>query len=240
MFSHRLCLFTCCFVLAFVPPISGATIVQNGSLEDLNGSFVNTAANYMQLPAGSTAIAGWTVAATTVNNIAWGKTPTGDSPSVSASQGTYFVDLTGFGSESPNGAIQQTLHNLIVGQNYSFSMDTLVNGILPTVMVGAQTVSLTPGVPFLVGTTTWTPETGSFIAGGTDPLLSISNALPGQDIDFIDNINITGPTTAVPEPSGLVLACSALVAFGVVGRRKKGLTARVDNQRIVSRCDVNA
>jgi hypothetical protein len=191
--------------------------VLNGSLEDLNSSFVNTFDNYMSLTAGSTAIADWTVALTTVNEIVWGKTPTADGQS--ASQGTYFVDLTGFGSDSPNGAIQQTLHSMIVGQTYSFSMDTSINGVLPSVTVGAQTVTLTSGAPFVVGGTTWTPETGSFNADATDPLLTISNALPGQSIDFIDNINITGPTAAIPEPSGLLLACTALAAFAVFRRK---------------------
>jgi len=171
----------------------GVNLVQNGSLEDLTGTFVNTSGNYMALGAGSTAIAGWTIAPPTTNSIVWGKTPTSDSHT--ASDGTFFVDLSGFGSNSPNGAIQQQLKNLTVGQQYTFSMDTLVVGQLPLVTVGAATVTLWAGTPFLAGSDTWTPQVGTFIAGSTNPLLTIANQNPGQQIYFIDHIVVTGPTT---------------------------------------------
>ncbi len=170
----------------------GANLVQNGSLEDLNGAFVNTSANYMALTGGATAIAGWTVTPTTTGSIVWGKSPTTDNHT--ASSGTFFADLSGFGATSPNGGIQQQLQNLIAGQQYTFSIDT--QGPAPLVTVGTATVSLSAGTPFQVGSDTWTPQAGSFIAGSTNPLLTIANQSPGQQVNFIDNIVITGPTTA--------------------------------------------
>src|SRR5215831_8264699 len=85
----------------------GANVVLNGSFENLSSAFVNTNSNYMSLFAGSTVITDWTVSATTTNEIVLGKSPTADSRN--AADGVYFVDLTGFGGDSPNGALQQTL-----------------------------------------------------------------------------------------------------------------------------------
>jgi hypothetical protein len=209
-----------CFALIVVGlPFSarGAIVVQNGSLEDLNSQFVNTSANYMSLLAGATAIADWTVSGGTTNEIVWGKSPTGDGHNAAA--GTFFVDLTGFGGDSPNGAIEQTLLNLLVGQSYAFSIDVEASGPLPLVTVGGTAVSLSAGTPFTVGSDIWTPETGSFIAGSASPLLKIANQQPGQAIDFIDNVMVTGPTS-VPEPAGLQLLVSGLV-FLVVWRHHR-------------------
>ena len=211
-------LFSFCVALlaTSVPIPANANLVGNGSLEDLNGNFVNTNSNYMSLIAGNTAIAGWTVAAATTNEIVWGKSPTGDG--INASDGTFFVDLTGFGSDSPDGAVQQILHNLIVGQQYAFSLDS--SGSLPAVTVGAVVVALSPGAGFTVGATIWTPETGNFIADATDPMLTIMNATPGSKIVFIDNIIVTGATSAAPEPASLALLALGLGALGFRKRKK--------------------
>jgi hypothetical protein len=198
-----------------VPCSARGDIVQNGSLEDLNSQFTNTTLNYMSLFAGSTAIADWTVSSATANEIVWAKTPTGDGQS--AADGTFFVDLTGFGSDSPNGAIEQTLLNLIIGQQYAFSMDVDVVRSLPLVSVGGVPVTLAAGVPFTIGSNTWTPETGTFTAGATNPLLKIMNQQTGQQIDFIDNISVTGPTSStVPEPSSLALFSIAVASLCLV------------------------
>jgi hypothetical protein len=186
-----------------------ATLVANGSLEDLNNQFVNTAANYMALSAGATSIANWMVSAGTTGQIVGGKSPTSDGHNAAA--GTFFVDLTGFGSNSPNGAIQQTLSGLVLGQSYSFSMDVEVVGSLPLVTVGNLTVSLSGGPPFPVGTDSWTPETGTFIANATSPVLKIMNQTPGQQITFIDNIAVSGPT--VPEPTTIPVLALVVIGF---------------------------
>src|SRR5260370_42206707 len=106
-----------CFALGSVGvviEVPARNLVPNGSLEDFNGAFVNTAANYMALSASanSTAIADWIVSPATSNEIVWAKSPTGDHHN--AADGTFFVDLTGFGADSPNGAVQQSLQNLII------------------------------------------------------------------------------------------------------------------------------
>ena len=112
----------CFFVGATAIPMSThANLVLNGSLEDLNQQFVETSQNYMKLFAGDTEIADWTVAPGTEADVAWAKTPTRDSiGGYSAADGTFFIDLSGFGANSPNGGIQQALSGLVVGQTYSY------------------------------------------------------------------------------------------------------------------------
>jgi hypothetical protein len=195
-----------------VTPARATEFVLNGSVEDLNSKFVNTLDNYMSLTAGATAIADWTVSAGTVNEIVWGKSPTTDGHNAAA--GTFFVDLTGFGADSPNGAIEQLLNGLVVGQSYSYSMDLEIGfpGGFPLVTVGTSAFLLSSGAPFIVGSDTWTPETGTFIAGSTSEVLKIENVVPGQQIDFIDNISVTGPSgsSAVPEPATILLLGTGL------------------------------
>ncbi len=207
-------------IVAASPIIAlGAEVVQNGSLEDVNGSFVNTAGNYMALSAGATSIGGWMVSTTTVGAIVWAQTPTSDG--YSASDGTFFADLSGFGSSSPNGAIEQTLHNLVIGQQYSFSIDTFVGGSQPIVNVGATTLSLSSGASHTVGSTTWTSQTATFTASASNPILTINNALTGQQISFIDNISVIGPVAAVPEPGTYAMMLVGLGLLGLVARRTK-------------------
>jgi len=77
-----------------------ADIVQNGSLEDLNSNWTNDSGGFKALYANSTAIAGWTVGASVTNEIAWGY---GQDSFYPAADGSYYVDLTGFGSDRVGG-----------------------------------------------------------------------------------------------------------------------------------------
>lgn len=167
-------------------PSAGTNLVRNGSFENPRNTWMDTTCNYMSLLASSKAIPGWTVTQTTTNEIVWAMTPTCDNHT--AAKGTFFLDLTGFGGDSPNGGVQQTLHNLTVGGSYRFSVDVIVAGSLPLVTIDTVTVPLTAGTPFVKGGDTWTPERGTFMAPSADPVLTIQNQAAGQEIDFIDNV----------------------------------------------------
>ena len=214
------------FVLfGVVAPARATEFVLNGSLEDLNSDWVNTAGNYMALGAGSSAIADWTVSPGTINQIVWAKSLTADGHN--AANGTFFVDLTGFGAASPNGAIQQLLTGLVPGQSYSYSMDVEIVGLPPEVTVGGAGVALTPGGLVVVVGDVWTQETGSFIAGSPDELLMIANPLAGEEVEFIDNISVNGPsgTSSVPEPASMLLLGTGLIGMGARrwrNRRQRG------------------
>lgn len=206
--------------LVLVGQAAAANIVAKSSLEDLNGTFVNTSDNYMALGAGSTAIAGWMVSPGTTGSIVWGKSPTADG--FTAADGTFFVDLTGFGSNSPNGALQQTLATT-GGVAYNFTLDVAsFNTGVVLATIGSHAVGLSPGVPFVVAGTSWTPMTGTFVGDPLEPapLLQVRNGTPGAQIVFFDNVSLTGQApTSVPQPGVLVLLLSGGALVSMVLRR---------------------
>jgi hypothetical protein len=163
-----------------------SNFVKNGSLENPNSSWRNTRCKYMSVRPGSEAITGWKATAAR-GELAWAKAPTCDG--YRAAKGRFFVDLTGFGADAPNGALQQRV-TTSAGRRYKFSIDvcTCNDGVL-SVTLGAQTLSLTPGRSFVVGTTSWRHLLGSF-KGNASPKLKIMNATPGAQIMLIDNVVI--------------------------------------------------
>jgi hypothetical protein len=166
-----------------------ANLVKNGSLENLKGKWINTRCNYMAVPAGSAAIANWTVPRTNAGELAWGRATCDH---YAAAKGAFFVDLTGFGADATNGALQQRL-TTSGGDRYKFSIDVCTcNDGGVTVMVGKKTLSLSPGRPLAVAGTPWEPLTGTFKGDPlhTKPALKIMNAKPGAQVVFIDNVVI--------------------------------------------------
>jgi hypothetical protein len=94
---------------------ASAQLITNGSFEQ--GSFVPDGNHLMSLPVGSTVITGWT----TINaEIIWGNN---SNPFVSpASNGSMFLDLTGYHDSSPYGGVKQTV-TLVTGQSYKMTFD---------------------------------------------------------------------------------------------------------------------
>ncbi len=131
-----------CLLALTASGAAAANVVENGSLEDLNDRFRDTRCGYMAVPPRSHAITKWTVPPATTGELAWG-TRTCDG--YTAAKGAFFLDLTGFGAESSNGAIRQTLRTES-GTHYRFSIDvcTCNDGTL-SVKVGPETLSLSPG-----------------------------------------------------------------------------------------------
>jgi hypothetical protein len=170
-----------------VAAAQAANIVKNGSFE--GGSWMNTRCNYMAVPAGSTAITGWTVPRTNNGELAWGRATC---DGYRGAKGASFVDLSGFGADATNGALAQQL-TTSGGAHYKFSIDVCAcNDGSVTVKVGKRKLSLSPGQPFSVAGHPWEPLTGTFKGDRlhTSPELKIMNVTPGAQIVFIDNIVI--------------------------------------------------
>ncbi|HKA19487.1 MAG TPA: FG-GAP-like repeat-containing protein [Blastocatellia bacterium] len=186
----------------------GATgnIVVNGSFE--NGNFQNTLFNYDQLPVNSTDLTGWTVVQ---NAVAWGINPT---DGFTASDGAAFVDLTGLGTESPYGGVRQTL-NTMAGQQYLFSLDVSNSGAAETVTVNGSPIQLSAGPSFLRGSTTWTTQTGSFVADGPQTVLDIvGTGGLGSFIIFVDNVSVTATQPPTPAPTLGIYPDTSLLLSG--------------------------
>src|SRR5271156_3332264 len=93
---------------------AGTNLVTNGSFED--GTFVPTDGDYSAiLNPGSTAITGWTVINTPNAQVAWDGPTNPDG--LTASDGSYFLDLTPDRDAPPYGGVTQTI-STIVGASY--------------------------------------------------------------------------------------------------------------------------
>jgi len=102
--------------------------------------------------------------------------------------GTFFLDLTGLGSVSPNGTVQQTLSNLTISHQYSLSLDAISDHSPPLVTINGTAVALTASGTVTRGSDIWKIYTGSFVAPSTNPVLKIQNQ--GIQVGFVDNVSI--------------------------------------------------
>lgn len=194
-------------------------IIINGSFED--GSWVPTnppANDLMSLSPGSTAITGWT---TFSAELTWHIFPNGSN--WPASDGDFFLDLTGNHDTSPYGGVRQTL-TTVAGTPYHVTFDLSVDQSSPG-SHGPITVRVeTTGISFEDFTydppgsgIQWGGFSYDFVAVGPSTelsLLGISTA--GGNAIGLDNVKVGD---AVPEPSSLVLM--ALAAGGVALFRRR-------------------
>ena len=142
-----------------------ANLITNGSFEDTT-NFVpdpgHPGDDTARLPVGSTAMTGWTV----VNSgLAWiGPTnPFG----LSASDGSYFLDLTDYTDAAPYGGVTQSIAT-VLGQHYRLTFDlgsSSTFGIPDSILASAGLASNT-FVSTLGGTDNWESETLDFVASG--------------------------------------------------------------------------
>ncbi len=203
MTNHRLLyLWVAVAFLALQTGTVQAQVILNGSFE--NGSFMPDGNGFMSLPAGSTAITGWT----TFNaELVWAGFPnTSDWP---ASDGNFFLDLTGYHDSSPYGGIQQALMT-VSGTRYHVTFDLSVNQSSP-VSKGPITVRVAAtGNPFQ--DFTYNPR-GTGIQWGSFGYDFVA-AGPSTDLSFLGTFSEGGATinldnvqvSAVPESNvgGLV------------------------------------
>ena len=199
---------------------ASASILLNGSFEDLNNNWTNTLANYMAVPGGNSSIADWSVSASG-RGVVWGKNTTSDG--YNASQGSYFVDLSGFGNEAGLSVLSQNIQNLVIGQTYAVGLDFL--GQASSLWVGSNHV-LNSGNYSQANS--WSHLTGSFVATQTTELLQLKNDWPAASIVFVYNLTVAGPEATsstvgngVPEPGTWTLILPTLLAFGFTRRLRK-------------------
>lgn len=214
MAKHRLLHLYFALALALLPRTSHANLLVNGSFE--NGSFAPDGNGFMSLPPGSTAITAWT---TFSAEIVWASSS--NVSSWSASDGNFFLDLTGYHDSSPYGGVDQTF-TTVAGTAYHVTFDLSVNQS-SSVSRGPITVRVAATGNAFEDFTYDPPGSGiqwgsfayDFVASGSSTDLSFLGTLStgGATIN-LDNVQVN----SVPEPSSLVLAVVAVGGLALIRR----------------------
>ena len=211
-----------CLIAAvvLVPTSAGAAAITNGSFE--TGSFVADSSDADALPSGSTAINGWTVTggpSPPSGALAW--IGSSNTFGLSASQGSFFLDLTGYNDgSSPFGGVSQAIATT-VGQKYLLTFDlgsSNLYGIPDGVAVYAG--SVLTNVLFTSTNTTspnfWQAESITFTANSPITTL-LFQGNQGTKYIGLDNVAIAD----VPEPLTLSLFGIGLAGAAGIRRRRK-------------------
>ena len=189
-----------------------ATTVINGSFEDTTG-FVPNSDDTMRLSVGSTAMPGWTV----VNSgLAWigPSNPFG----LTASNGSYFLDLTDYTDKAPYGGVSQSTIATVSGTKYLLSFDlgsSTTYGTPSAILAQAGSTSGT-FTSTLLGLNNWETETLLFTATGPVTVISLTGA-SGDKYIGLDNVSVTSVT---PLPAALPLFAGGLGVIGLLARRR--------------------
>ena len=204
-----------------------ANLLTNGSFE--SGTFTDQGNDTETFTAGATVMTGWT---TTGNFVSWiGPTnPFG----LSAQDGSYFLDLTGYHAGAPFGGVTQTIATT-AGKQYELTFYlgsyTAVWGGPPvaiTATAGGTTGLFTNGAT--TSHSTWTPENLLFTAAGSSTVVTLTGEA-GYNYIGLDNVDVrcvkTGGCSAsgVPEPATLGLLSLGLAAVTLGRRRQRGTAA---------------
>jgi len=198
---------------------SHANLLVNGSFE--NGNFVPSEPGSMLLSAGATDITGWTVIG---GGLAW------DGPTnpynLTASDGNYFLDLTGDYDAAPYGGVQQTIATTIGGQyELTFDIGTSTTydsneGSVPLIPVSVLATAGSSSQLFTTTTPTGINQWESFSYDFTATSASTLISLQGQATENIQYIGLDNVSVQlVPEPGTLALFAGSGL-FALIGWRR--------------------
>jgi len=164
----------------------------------------------MSLPVGATNMTGWTVAN---GELAWigPSNPFG----LSASDGGYFLDMSGYHDSTPWGGVTQTILTTS-GETYRLSLDLgtdtrydLSGPVSILVTAGSSSTNFTST---LLGLNQWQTFTFDFTASSANTVITIVGTEDSKYIG-LDNLSI------VPEPSTLALLGGGGLLFLRLRRR---------------------
>jgi hypothetical protein len=202
-----------------------AQIVTNGSFENTTNFVDNEGSDdTMQLFPGSMVMTGWTVV---TDQIAWiGPTNPFD---LTAEDGSYFLDLTGYQDGAPYGGITQNISTTL-GATYSLTFFLGADSAygVPDGLTASATG--TPGQSYSWGGPVtgggWLGESYSFVASGLTTTITLQGS-SGSNYIGLDNVAVTQTAGAAPEPGSLLLCVAAVVAGPMaMVRRRWGTAAR--------------
>lgn len=197
-------------------------LLTNGSFE--LGTFTNQGNDTETFTAGATTMTGWT----TVGNFVSWIGPTNPFL-LTAQDGSYFLDLTGYHAGAPFGGVTQTIATT-AGQPYDLSFYlgsyTAVWGGPPvSILASAGGTSETFTNSAATSSSTWTLENLAFTASGSSTVITLLGTA-GFNYIGLDNVEAvcasskgcSGVTT--PEPTTLALLGLGLAGLGIARRRR--------------------
>jgi hypothetical protein len=207
------CGLVCAALIAAAANLSSASaaIVLNGSFEDIT-NFVADGNDTMSLASGSTTMTGWTV----VNGaLAWiGPT---NPFSLTAQNGGYFLDLTGYHDDKPYGGFSQSIATTVNGKYAltfylgSSAQYGLPDSITATAGSASQTFTSTATT-----NNAWQLETLLFTATGASTTISlVGNS--GSEYIGLDNVGVA----AVPEASTWAMMILGFCGVGLMAYRRQ-------------------
>ncbi len=182
-------------------PVDARELVTNGSFE--SGTFNNNGQGGDPLPLGSTDITGWTVIS---DEIAWINNVNAYS-GVTATDGVFSLDLTGFTDFPPHGGVTQNL-TTVIGQKYALTFDLGVNtayGSSVAVQASVGGVSSVFNFDAPQAGQSWSKKVVTFTATDVSTTLSLTGTQANQYIG-LDNVSVNElvGTTIVAESVGLI------------------------------------
>jgi hypothetical protein len=211
-------------LILLLNPAAYANSILNGSFE--NGTFVPDTNNTDELSSGSTAITDWT----TINGVptAWIKNV--NPWDISAADGQFFLDLTGYSDAGTYGGVSQSFAT-VAGTNYVVTFDVGYGGNSANFDGPVSVRAIAPGFN---GTFTsasgsqdpavWNLETFNFTATSSLSELSLTGlSTAGGYYIGLDNVDVE-PSAAVPEPSSWeLLGLTLLVLVGAARKKWLGI-----------------
>nr|WP_316642761.1 DUF642 domain-containing protein [uncultured Roseateles sp.] len=220
---------------ALAPSWAQANLLTNGSFEQ--GSFSGGSYGYplgQQLGAGSTAMTGWTVGAP---EVAWAKT---GQANLTAADGDYFVDLTGFCDLAFNGSgycgggvaagsygsVTQQLAT-VAGATYRLSFDGGtygVNSAAPTLVASAGATAHSYLLPSSAPNTgLWVSHSFDFMATASSTAITFGGSGGAYGLTYylgVDHVSVELLSLPVPEPASWALMLGGLALLGTASARR--------------------
>lgn len=208
-------------VALLIAPAAGANLVSNGSFED--GSFSENipaaGPKVMLVPSTSSAISDWIVVGSGViaDGLAWGEN--GNSAGLLASEGSRFLDLTGFEDGGRYGVTQDIATEVNKIYELAFDLGSSNAYEIPVAIEASVAGISSIFTSTANGVSQWERVSLQFIALSGSTQISLLGST-GREYIGLDNVSVL-EIGAIPIPAAFWLFGSALIALAGFGRKTR-------------------